>query len=151
MTNWIVLRQNGHDNHGRRRVWCKCKCGTERCVDWNNVRTGRSASCGCVKSTHEESRSNNGKPSPTYCSWQSMRTRCKNMYSSDYPRYGGRGIVVDPAWDDFGQFLTDMDHRPEGMTLDRVDTDGNYCKDNCRRADAKTQRANQRPHKRSVK
>jgi hypothetical protein len=73
-----------------------------------------------------------------------MRTRCLNPNASDWPRYGGRGITICAEWDSFEQFLADMGERPEGMTNDRIDVDGNYEPGNCRWATAKEQRRNQR-------
>ena len=74
-----------------------------------------------------------------------MKRRCNNPNQNDYQYYGGRGITYDPAWETFEGFLADMGPRPDGMTLDRIDVDGNYCKDNCRWANSKTQRDNRKP------
>ena len=147
---WIVIGEAGRNARGQRYVMCRCVCGTERKVAWDSIRRGLSKGCGCKgKSGHAKQCA--GKPSSTYVSWQSMRTRCLNANSVDYSRYGGRGITIDPAWDCFENFLSDMGERPAGRTLDRIDVDGPYCKSNCRWATAKEQRHNQRPHKRSVK
>jgi hypothetical protein len=73
-----------------------------------------------------------------------MRTRCENPKATKYAIYGGRGITVCARWDSFENFLTDMGERPEGLTLDRIDVNGNYEPGNCRWATAKEQRANQR-------
>lgn len=80
--------------------------------------------------------------SPTYRSWGSMRYRCLSPTAKDYPRYGGRGIKIDPRWDDFSLFLADMGPRPPGTTLDRKDVNGDYTKDNCRWSTAKVQANN---------
>jgi hypothetical protein len=87
----------------------------------------------------------NGKKtkSPTYYSWAEMKSRCTNEKATSYPRYGGRGITVCDRWTVFANFLADMGVRPVGMTLDRIDNNGNYELGNCRWADAKTQRNNQ--------
>lgn len=71
-----------------------------------------------------------------------MKTRCGNPNSVSYPYYGGRGISICDRWlgeDGFSTFLADMGPRPEGTTLDRIDTDGNYEPDNCRWATSKQQ------------
>ena len=85
--------------------------------------------------------------SPTYKSFRSMKDRCTNPNAQNYPRYGGRGIMVCGRWSGlrgFLPFLEDMGERPEGTTLDRVDTSGNYEPSNCRWATAKQQARNRR-------
>ena len=89
-------------------------------------------------------RSKYGKTSPTYNSWRDMKTRCLNSNCPDYKNYGGRGIKVCERWMDFTNFLADMGEKPEGLTLDRINNDGNYEPGNCRWATWKEQRRNQR-------
>lgn len=68
----------------------------------------------------------------TYRSWLKMRERCFNPKNERYHRYGGRGITVCERWLSFANFIADMGERPEGMTLDRKNTDGNYEPGNCK-------------------
>jgi hypothetical protein len=79
-----------------------------------------------------------------YSSWVAMRSRTRNSNATDYKYYGGKGIVVDPSWDDFSVFLRDMGERPEGHTLDRIDNSKGYCKENCRWATRAEQQHNTR-------
>lgn len=65
--------------------------------------------------------------------WLGMRARCHNPKHQAYPRYGGRGIFVCDEWiNDFDRFYEDMGPRPEGMTIDRINNDLGYSKENCR-------------------
>lgn len=70
---------------------------------------------------------------PTYVTWNAMRSRCRDASNASYPLYGGRGISVCERWQVFENFLADMGERPSlDHSIDRIDPDGNYEPGNCR-------------------
>ncbi len=89
----------------------------------------------------------NGKKTSTYRSWQDMKTRCQNPNHPQFKNWGGRGIKICDRWMDFVNFLADMGEKPEGLTLDRINNDGNYEPSNCRWATPKEQAQNRRDYK----
>lgn len=78
-----------------------------------------------------------------YKIWQNMKRRCDKPNYYQYHRYGGRGISYDTRWSKFENFYEDMrDTYQSHLTLDRIDGDGNYTKDNCRWATWSEQKIN---------
>lgn len=88
----------------------------------------------------------------TMYTWRAMYNRVNNHHREKFFNHGGRGIDMDPRWKSYENFLKDMGFRPEGTTLDRIDNNKGYWKDNCRWADIITQNLNRRkPSRESVK
>ncbi len=85
-----------------------------------------------------------GMSDPTYRSWRSMRARCLSFTHKSWGDYGGRGITICAEWNDFRNFLKDMGDRPEGTTLDRKNTNGNYTPTNCQWSGIDVQNNNKR-------
>jgi hypothetical protein len=85
--------------------------------------------------------------SPTWRSWQSMRSRCLDSGNKDFKNYGARGITIAPEWTSFERFYADMGDRPAGTSLGRLKNDAGYCANNCRWETSKEQANNRRSNK----
>jgi hypothetical protein len=123
----------------KRPLWlCRCDCGADKVVAGQVLRDGNSKSCGCYRVDFTTSKSTKhghsvrGKRTREYLCWQAMVERCTNPHCKRYPDYGGRGITVCERWRTFTNFLADMGRKPTGLTLDRINNNGNYERGNCR-------------------
>ena len=118
----------------------KCDCGKETTVLRSNARSGHTTSCGCNGYNNSQlaiykhggaAKGSNGKQEKLYHVWRSMIQRCTDPNVRNYYRYGGRGIKV--LWKDYSEFRFDMlPTYQDGLTIDRKDNDGHYCKENCK-------------------
>ena len=150
-----AIRPSTEKQKSRSVRWvCKCDCGNETVVCGYSLRSLRQQSCGCanfgkpmpIKHGHAIA----GKHTTEYYSWTGMMDRCRNKNNKKHPRYGGRGISVCQRWKTFKNFYSDMGNKPKGMTLGRIDNDGNYEPSNCRWETMK-QQANNRSNNRIIK
>ena len=139
---WVVTGLHEHP----KKVHCKCDCGKEKVVWKNNLLSGKTKSCGCFRTEKivDRFKTHGLSQTYTYSSWQHMINRCYNPDNTNYPHYGGRGITVCEEWREYLNFLRDMGERPEGLSIDRIDNDKGYSKENCRWATQQQQRSNTR-------
>lgn len=137
----VVLSYAG----GERSQWlCKCDCGKVIFVRSDHLRKQKTTSCGCKEFiVHGHKRTN--QATKTYLAWCSMKKRCLNPNHRNYHRYGGRGVRICDRWiQSFQNFLDDMGEAPAGLSLDRINNNGHYCKENCRWATIEQQSENRR-------
>jgi hypothetical protein len=131
-----------------RGVLCLCDCGKLTAVRLHQLVYGRTNSCGCgvVVAVRARNLTHGLRHHPLYLTWHAMRYRCESPKSPSYRWYGAKGVQVCERWKDLSVFIADIDAllgpRPDGHTLDRVDSSGNYEPNNVRWADALTQTLN---------
>lgn len=151
---WTEPRRTGNGN----RYLCKasCDCGDISTYEKHNIASGNSTRCKVCSikiradkiKVHGAALKNNKDPSlrKLYIAWQRIKSRCLSNSDKRYSDYGGRGISVCEEWiSDFERFAKDMGLPPSRWhSIDRIDVNGNYCKENCRWATPKEQGRNKR-------
>ena len=150
----VVRRlESGTTANGKRygRWKCRCDCGNEIILRTGYLQSGDTKSCGCYRKeittlrSYKHGHSRKHAETRTYKAWQRMFQRCTNPNNPDYKYYGGRGIKISELWiNSFENFLIDMGECPKGLSLDRIDNNGNYEPGNCRWSTWMNQQNNRR-------
>ena len=133
----LVLKRHCENTRGNKPKWvCQCDCGTVVIVDGSSLSTGNTRSCGCLKreidsyvnATHGQSKTK------LYSVWSNLKERCDKPENKSYSRYGGRGITYSSEWKHFEPFYNwaIATGYKEGLTIDRINPNDNYCPENCR-------------------
>jgi hypothetical protein len=130
-------------------MWhCRCDCGKEVVRRGAHIGASKTRSCGCLYAEviKRGARLSHGLThSNEYRIWAGIKSRCFDKNCSAYKWYGARGITMCREWaEDFEQFLKDMGPRPPGLSIDRINNDGNYEPGNCRWATKSEQAKNSR-------
>lgn len=145
----LVVEKHHQDKRGEWYWRCVCDCGNEKVVSGYKLRTGNTKSCGCLQKECLDSglhRTHGMTNTRLYTIWCNMKARCGNPKSIEYDSYGGRGISVCSAWlsfDVFAKWALENGYK-EGLSIERIDVNGNYCPDNCKWIELSDQSLNQR-------
>lgn len=136
----IAVSYQSKESGNRQRIFwkCQCDCGNSTNVDTSVLTRNIVKSCGClrIEVTRKRSLKHGGsigyKGNREYRAWSGAKSRCYNPNSHKYKNYGERGIKMCERWlNDFGNFFKDMGKCPDGLTLDRIDVNGDYEPNNC--------------------
>jgi len=144
----VIAKSDKRTKAMKQMVLCKCDCGTEREVVVGNLRSGLTTSCGCWKDekTSKRRKKHGFSKTTMYHRYRSMIRRCYDPLSNEFHNYGGRGIKVCNRWlESVENYIEDMGFPPfNTASVDRIDNDSGYFKENCRWATKTEQNLNRR-------
>lgn len=141
---WLVSGRGPNSSNEYVRYFCRCDCGNELLVLGINLTRGLTK--GCIKCARKQEERHHGmSETKTYYVWIQMIERCHNSNHKYYKWYGERGIKVCERWQEkFQNFLEDMGEAPKDLSIDRIDNEKGYSKDNCKWATKIEQQRNRR-------
>lgn len=156
-----VLKRAENSARNETRWLCRCgSCGREFITRARTLRSGEIYSCGCmrqeratagaIKVITKHGATNHRSSEKLYNVWLRMKSRCNNPNTCNFKYYGGRGIKVCDEWQhDYSAFRSwaNANGYKEGLSIDRIDVDGNYCPENCRWITMLEQQKNKRKSK----
>ena len=142
-----VVNTGNESRYCKTRTWlCKCECGNEVEIREMAIKTGRTKSCGCLRSTVTIQREtiHGGTHTRLHRIWCGIKSRCNNANRKCYEYYGGKGIRLCDEWLNFENFRewSFNNGYADNLTIDRIDANGNYEPSNCRWVDVLTQMNN---------
>ena len=132
-----VVKKTGK-SVSRDSLWlCRCECGNTHTVRAPDLKSGKTRSCGCLhkEQLSQRSRTHGERRSKLYIIWGGMKQRCYQEKSISFPYYGGRGISVCEEWRNSFQAFREWSLNngyEEGLSIDRINVNGNYEPSNCR-------------------